>query len=97
MPETAEVTQPDEVTEDAVSPSEVELRNSKKTLYCVGCCNKVRFNWRNGKWESPSGSSHNAEVVNNEFVQCSCGQVMGVIYHHGIFLPGEVIPTTGSA
>lgn len=76
--------------------SVVETQNAKTSLYCTECCNTF-VPVSDGIWEDKygrtdrDGNVKRAELVNDNVIQCSCGQTIGFVATD-IVLPGEVVP-----
>jgi len=65
--------------------------NRKKVLYCTECCTTFTLN-DEGNWIAKPKV---AEIIAGSFLQCTCGQILGIINkQEKPYLVGEVIPTT---
>lgn len=65
-----------------------DKRNEAKTLYCTECCTYFSMN-KEGKWTT-RGATKVAELINNSFLQCTCGTNIGVLLHQSA-LKGEIV------
>ena len=66
-------------------------RNRKTVLYCTECCTYFKLN-DSEEWINAGSSNKKAEVINGSFIQCSCGNNVGVVAKKNSYLVGEVIP-----